>query len=440
MHWLTSCFSGTRSAAARSSLQVPADASLQSKNEQPSTQLMGGQASDEDAVIRITIPSSHDAPFPQASLLSAILTDIPSIVTIVEADWLEASTFADPAITHSPLYQTKLSSDYYDQAIGLQGAKLTVRQLIAHLLDQHPNGLTQALAEMHEAISNGRQWKFVCCVKVPAAMEASSPDPPAAYAPLQMAPEHKMPDSLFIPFISSVGLVGKSSESLAGNNNLPLMRTMSLLQKIGTNTRDKAHQSSVGTPSKQASNNPIEDKMKSSPQFDIESALAEEIGLPLEFVVPVIHNVWEEGGEEARMEPDQAFMWHEVLAKPFVDPINGKKLVIIQQNDISVHVEQVSQLLSELRLSTECSSLSERQLACLSSTFPLHILEHLMRPAPLWALGFNKLARSHQDVTILFMVSDSRSISRSGRSNSFLISLRILLVSRQCPKKSPQNQ
>ena len=90
--------------------------------------------------------------------------------TIVEADWLEASTFADPAITHSPLYQTKLSSDHYDRAIDLQGEKLTVRQLISHLLDQHTNGLIPALAEMHEAISNGRQWKLVCCIKIPAAL------------------------------------------------------------------------------------------------------------------------------------------------------------------------------------------------------------------------------------------------------------------------------
>ena len=149
-------------------------------------------------------------------------------------------------------------------------------------------------------------------------------------------------------------------------------------------------------------------------------------------------------------EPDEGFLWHEVLAKPFVDPGTGKRLVIIQQNDVTSYFTQLAHLSKSLDLAAKYGNLSEKQMALISSTFPRHILEHFLKTidhqseasrlvettmsegllqqlppsettdpssgfvnnylqgsnhlARIPTKGFEKLARSHLDVTILFMV------------------------------------
>jgi hypothetical protein len=224
----------------------------------------------------------------------------------------------------------------------------------------------------------------------------------------------------------------------------PPRRTMSFLQKMGISAGEIQQQTSPGP----SGNNPRMKKIASSPLFDIEFELRQDVGLPADAsAAPAIHleDLIEGGEEEAWKEPD-AYLWLEVVAKPLAAQESGKKLVLIQQSDISTHVDQLSKLSSHLMLATKCESLSEQQLALLSASFPRHILEHLMRPmaehsnantrensmsnallnldlpseldpssrllaspshylARIPIKGFEKLARSHQGVTILFMVS-----------------------------------
>jgi hypothetical protein len=150
-----------------------------------------------------------------------------------------------------------------------------------------------------------------------------------------------------------------------------------------------------------------------------------------------------EAARDALAEDDATFLWHEVTAKPVLDPDSGKRLVIISQHDVTSLVSQAASI----------GAVSDVQLELLSSIFPRHVLEHLLvnilpasvknpvassgsshamisanllarlpsQLAPSSKLvskldtphylariatkGFETLARSHQDVTILFMVS-----------------------------------
>ena len=79
--------------------------------------------------------------------------------------------------------------------------------------------------------------------------------------------------------------------------------------------------------------------------------------------------------ENKEADPDQdAFLWHEVTIKPFVDPDSHKELVIIEQVDVTAHLARLSSDMTD-----KYGTLSEKQITFLSSFFPLHILQHLMK-------------------------------------------------------------
>jgi hypothetical protein len=155
-------------------------------------------------------------------------------------------------------------------------------------------------------------------------------------------------------------------------------RTMNFLKKMTSNLSEAEPQSSLGPdnePSKKNLFSQLDIKLEFKELHDLALSLAPS-------TAPVIHKEdLQEVIEEGRvMEPDHGFLWHEIVVKPFVDPISGKKLVMIQQNDVSTHLDQQSKLSRDLMLVAESGSLSEQQLVLLSASFPRHVLEHPMHP------------------------------------------------------------
>lgn len=63
------------------------------------------------------------APMLDVTFLSALLSDMPSIAVVFDLDWLDVSVFSDhrevATSSRQPLYQTKIASDYYAQALNL---------------------------------------------------------------------------------------------------------------------------------------------------------------------------------------------------------------------------------------------------------------------------------------------------------------------------------
>ncbi|GAX81666.1 hypothetical protein CEUSTIGMA_g9094.t1 [Chlamydomonas eustigma] len=103
----------------------------------------------------------------------------------------------------------------------------------------------------------------------------------------------------------------------------------------------------------------------------------------------------EEGAEgDSQVCDEEGCAWHEVTAKPFLDPVTGRQAIMIMQNDVTNRVNAESIL----------TGLSEGQLSMLSGIFPRHVIEFLSfngsNAAP-ELMG--QLARTHNDVTILFM-------------------------------------
>lgn len=389
-----------------------------------------------------------------ASSLSAFLSEVPSVITVFEAGLLDAGSFCK---THAPVsYQTNFASDYYDQALNLQGEKVTLRQVIDHLLDQHPNGLISALSEMQEAISDGKQWKHICKVKVPVAMKASS-DSPSIFTPVKQVPPQQLPSSpqLSLPSVFS-SLRGESTSGVTPFTvpssilHRTPSRTLSFLKRIGESTAGLQHQ--MPQQLEEVADTPTNDPPEY--QFGVDAVILRELGMD-ELAADSAFDcvILEEDEVEDHIEPSHACLWHEVVVKPFVDPTSGKRLVMIQQNDVTLHLDLLINVSSEIDMASVCGKLSERQMALLSASFPRHVLEHLvdplkleqvsnssnimqsnmsedflmdlpteldpsskllMRPCPkdmasIPSKGFEKLARSHQDVTILFMVIDLKS-------------------------------
>ncbi|GAX73391.1 hypothetical protein CEUSTIGMA_g844.t1 [Chlamydomonas eustigma] len=87
--------------------------------------------------------------------------------------------------------------------------------------------------------------------------------------------------------------------------------------------------------------------------------------------------------------------WHEVQAQLIDDPFHaGDLAILLVQTDVT----------ARMQMETTLADMSEGQLSLLSTIFPRHVVEHLSL-TDLSALPshFGSLARSHDDVTILFL-------------------------------------
>jgi hypothetical protein len=72
-----------------------------------------GDASSVDAAAQTSHTENNNNASSQAlSLASSAFAEAPSMMTVFDLDWLDASSFTgDKAMSHSPLMQTNLASD-----------------------------------------------------------------------------------------------------------------------------------------------------------------------------------------------------------------------------------------------------------------------------------------------------------------------------------------
>lgn len=352
--------------------------------------------------------------YSEASLQSSLFAETPSIISVVEADLLDARSFNDlGAIPRSPLFQTKLATEYYDQALDLHGEKLTVRRLIGHLLDQHPNGLIPALTVMHEVISNGHQWKSLCFVKGPGAIKGKhSPHQTVEMTTTDVnVKQPNEPDQPERPNMRFKDMI---------STNETRMQTLLMHMFYGPNdSMDLSNDpGEAGTSAEAAavnSSQPINWQPSRSTSFLWGKSSH--------------GNVQQQ--EAVRAVADASALWLEVVARPFIDPISGRKLVIIQQYDLTPHIDRLSVIRAREEFSTTqrlqalSSTLSSHILEALESTLPQGLIQSLPiigrrsssgdhSPPPegskrylprMPTRDFDSLARSFQGVTILFMVS-----------------------------------
>ncbi|KAG1668426.1 hypothetical protein FOA52_015956 [Chlamydomonas sp. UWO 241] len=126
-------------------------------------------------------------------------------------------------------------------------------------------------------------------------------------------------------------------------------------------------------------------------------------------------------GDAAKEEDREANAWqvppicfHEVFVKPVTDPQTGRPVVLITQTDVTVQ--------KHMEMSLE--ALARAQLNVLSQGFPRHIVEFFtsVQPADLnRQINMGNLARSHKQVTVLFMdIADFTSMSRDVPASAVL--------------------
>jgi hypothetical protein len=124
-------------------------------------------------------------------------------------------------------------------------------------------------------------------------------------------------------------------------------------------------------------------------------------------------SVWEEVEHEGmisafvsvnKSNPNVPFQWHDLSIKKLTHPVTGEPLILVTQNDVTMRVAMERAMLA-------CAS---TQLNMVSSIFPLHVVEFFNQQREPKRSGshfrrdnqhdIGQLARSHKDVTILFMV------------------------------------
>ena len=121
-------------------------------------------------------------------------------------------------------------------------------------------------------------------------------------------------------------------------------------------------------------------------------------------------NVWEEVDDEGLItayasisksqggKADLPFQWHDINIKKIQHPATGEPLIIITQNDVTVRVAMEKAMLA-------CTN---TQLNMVSSIFPAHVVDYFNEKKAASVMDnepdIGHLARSHKDVTILFMV------------------------------------
>ncbi|KAG1675850.1 hypothetical protein FOA52_001506 [Chlamydomonas sp. UWO 241] len=115
--------------------------------------------------------------------------------------------------------------------------------------------------------------------------------------------------------------------------------------------------------------------------------------------------------EDSAAQPQPA-CFHEVTAKPVTDPVTGRPAVLITQIDVT-HQRHM-----ELAL----EALARSQLNVLSQGFPRHIVEFFMSVhATNLTAHMGNLARSHKQVTVLFMdIADFTTMSRDVPASAVL--------------------
>ena len=98
--------------------------------------------------------------------------------------------------------------------------------------------------------------------------------------------------------------------------------------------------------------------------------------------------------------PGERFQWHDIDVKKIQHPTTGEPLIIVTQNEVTIRVAMEKAMLT-------CA---DTQLNMVSSIFPAHVVEYFNQSTSKNFVNelqqdIGHLARSHKDVTILFMVS-----------------------------------
>ena len=246
--------------------------------------------------------------------------------------------------------------------------------MLSHLLELHPSGFIPALHEMRSAIGQGNIWKCVSKVKFQAIPAAASPPPhslPKIFErlPLQaIGTGNGSRTATYYKFSPSPSFSGVASQSVNGVGAIPatppnshqlhqLSRSMSILQGLEGKTRDdddgdddiihigfaSSHMGIAGNSTQGGRKTPTRRNRKVI-DADIEAELAIELGRPPTVpTIPItqLENVPEEDNDEAAAgveADDSTFLWHEVVAKPYIDQNTSKRMVIIQRNDVTNHI------------------------------------------------------------------------------------------------------
>ncbi|KAL6753635.1 hypothetical protein V8C86DRAFT_2722988 [Haematococcus lacustris] len=116
----------------------------------------------------------------------------------------------------------------------------------------------------------------------------------------------------------------------------------------------------------------------------------------------------------AGLEPN---CWHEIEVKPVVDPVTKERALLLVQRDVS----------ERARLERNLAELTEAQLSMLSQIFPRHVIEALSMGAEIDVDTIARLARSHCDVSILFMdIAGFTAMSKDVPAEEVIIFLNIL--------------
>ncbi|KAJ9529772.1 hypothetical protein QJQ45_014550, partial [Haematococcus lacustris] len=116
----------------------------------------------------------------------------------------------------------------------------------------------------------------------------------------------------------------------------------------------------------------------------------------------------------AGLEPN---CWHEIEVKPVVDPVTKERALLLVQRDVS----------ERARLERNLAELTEAQLSMLSQIFPRHVIEALSMGAEIDVDTIARLARSHRDVSILFMdIAGFTAMSKDVPAEEVIIFLNIL--------------
>ncbi|GFH24515.1 guanylate cyclase domain-containing protein, partial [Haematococcus lacustris] len=116
----------------------------------------------------------------------------------------------------------------------------------------------------------------------------------------------------------------------------------------------------------------------------------------------------------AGLEPN---CWHEIEVKPVVDPVTKERALLLVQRDVS----------ERARLERNLAELTEAQLSMLSQIFPRHVIEALSMGAEIDVDTIASLARSHHDVSILFMdIAGFTAMSKDVPAEEVIIFLNIL--------------
>ncbi|KAG1668428.1 hypothetical protein FOA52_015958 [Chlamydomonas sp. UWO 241] len=121
-----------------------------------------------------------------------------------------------------------------------------------------------------------------------------------------------------------------------------------------------------------------------------------------------------DGEEDDGLWQAHPICFHEVCAKPVTDPRSGQPAVLITQTDVTV----------QKHMEMSLGALARAQLNVLSQGFPRHIVEFFttVNESELTATAnMGNLARSHKQVTVLFMdIADFTSMSRDVPASAVL--------------------